>query len=32
MSGLLPFTVPGPRDPPKHFKAAGVPFSIRNKT
>ncbi|KAK2567158.1 28S ribosomal protein S18b [Acropora cervicornis] len=30
--GLLPFTVPGPRDPPKHFKAAGVPFSIRNKT
>ncbi|XP_068695027.1 uncharacterized protein [Montipora foliosa] len=30
--GLIPFTIPGPRDPPRHFKAAGVPFSVRNKT
>jgi len=30
--GLLPFKIPGPRDPPRRFKAAGVPFSVRNKT
>ncbi|CAH3169118.1 unnamed protein product [Porites lobata] len=30
--GVLPFTVPGPRDPPRRFKPAGVPFSVRNKT
>ncbi|XP_031569686.1 uncharacterized protein LOC116304154 [Actinia tenebrosa] len=31
--GYMPFTIPGPRDPPKKFKPAGIPApNIRNKT
>ncbi|KXJ19675.1 28S ribosomal protein S18b, mitochondrial [Exaiptasia diaphana] len=31
--GNLPFTIPGPRDPQRQFKAAGIPApNIRNKT
>ncbi|PFX23285.1 28S ribosomal protein S18b, mitochondrial [Stylophora pistillata] len=29
--GLIPFTVPGPRDPPRAFQAVGVPSMFKNR-
>jgi len=29
--GLLPFTVPGPRDPPRVFQPVGVPSMFKNR-